>query len=60
VFIAEVIFLNRKRWQIAPCDKNLARELAQECEIDALVALILVSRGVSDPFEVEEFLSDDQ
>lgn len=52
--------MNRKRWQIAPCDKNLARELAQECEIDALVALILVSRGVSDPFEVEEFLSDDQ
>lgn len=51
--------MNIKRWQIAPIDKELARELAEECEIDALVALILVSRGLSDPFEVEEFLSDD-
>ncbi len=51
--------MNIKRWQIAPIDKQLAREIADECEIDALVALILVSRGLCDPFEVEEFLSDD-
>ena len=51
--------MNIKRWQIAPVDKALAFELAEECGIDALVALILVSRGFCDPFEVEEFLSDD-
>ncbi len=51
--------MNIKRWQIAPTDKALALELAEECGIDALVALILVSRGFSDPFEIEEFLSDD-
>ena len=52
--------MSRKRWLVAPYDKALASELAEECDIDALVALILVSRGLSDPFEVEEFLSDDQ
>ncbi len=52
--------MSRKRWLVASYDKALARELAQECDIDALVALILVSRGICDPFEVEEFLSDDQ
>ena len=52
--------MSRKRWLVADYDKALARELAEECDIDALVALILVSRGICDPFEVEEFLSDDQ
>ncbi len=51
--------MNIKRWQVATIDKALARELAEECEIDALIALILVSRGFIDPFEVDEFLSDD-
>lgn len=52
--------MSRKRWLVASYDKALARELAEECDIDALVSLILVSRGLCDPFEVEEFLSDDQ
>ncbi len=51
--------MNVKRWQTATIDKELAREIADECGIDALVALILVSRGLCDPFEVEEFLSDE-
>ena len=52
--------MSRKRWLVAQYDKALAAELAEECDIDALVSLILVSRGLCDPFEVEEFLSDDQ
>ncbi len=51
--------MNIKRWQVATTDKALALELAEECGIDALVALILTSRGFCDPFEVEEFLSDE-
>ncbi len=49
--------MSRKRWLVASYDKALAQELAEECDIDALVSLILVSRGFCDPFEVEEFLS---
>lgn len=51
--------MSRKRWIVAGGDRELARSIAEECDVDALVALILVSRGLSDPFEVEEFLSDD-
>lgn len=52
--------MSRKRWLVASYDKALAGELAEECDIDTLVALILVARGFCDPFEIEEFLSDDQ
>lgn len=45
---------------VASGDRQLAREIAEECDIDELVALVLVARGFCDPFEVEEFLSDDQ
>ncbi len=52
--------MNRKKWIIAKNDKQLARQLAEECEIDQLIALILTARGYSDPFEIDEFLSLDQ
>lgn len=52
--------MNRKKWIIAKNDKQLARQLAEECGIDQLVALILTARGYCDPFEIEEFLSEDQ
>ncbi len=52
--------MSRKKWVVAPADRELAREIADECDIDSLIALILVARGYTDPFEVEEFLSDDQ
>ena len=52
--------MSRKKWVTSHCDRECAREIAEECDIDALVALILVSRGFTDPFEVDELLSDDQ
>ena len=52
--------VSRKRWVVADGDRDLAREIAEECDVDSLVALILVARGLRDPFEVEEFLSEDQ
>ena len=52
--------MNRKKWIIANNDKELARQLAEECDIDQLIALILTARGYCDPFEIDEFLSNDQ
>ena len=56
----EVKVVSRKRWIVADGDRELARQIAEECDVDSLVALILVARGLRDPFEVEEFLSEDQ
>ena len=51
--------MSRKRWIVTGGDRDLARQIAEECDVDSLVALILVARGLSDPFEVDEFLSED-
>ena len=45
-----------KKWQIADIDKELAKELAEECDIDPFVALISASRGYSDPVSLLEYL----
>ena len=51
--------LGLKKWQVANYDKNLAKELAEECDIDPIVALIASARGYEDPTALEEFLSDE-
>ena len=48
-----------KKWRVAEFDKNLAKELAVECDVDPIVALIASSRGYTDPMELEQFLSDE-
>ena len=48
-----------KKWIISDYDKSLAKELANECEIDPIVALIASSRGYTDPMDLEQFLSDE-
>ena len=48
-----------KKWEIAEIDKQLAKDLSLECDIDPIVALIASSRGYTDPTELEEFLSDE-
>lgn len=48
-----------KKWEIANIDKELAKELAFECDIDPFVAMIAASRGYNDPVALEEFLSDE-
>lgn len=47
-----------KKWKILEGDKSLAAELAEECDIDSFLALLLVKRGITEPYDVEEFLSD--
>ncbi len=48
-----------KKWQIANIDKELAKELAEECDIDPFVALISASRGYSDPATLLEYLGEE-
>ncbi len=48
-----------KRWLLAKTDKELAKTLAEECDIDAFTALIAASRGYTDAAALEEFLSDE-
>lgn len=48
-----------KKWVVAEFDKEFAKQLAEECEIDPIVALIASSRGYTDPMELEQFLSDE-
>lgn len=48
-----------KKWDYRQPDKRIAYELAEECGIDKFLALLLVSKGICDPFEVDEFLSSE-
>lgn len=48
-----------KKWVFSECDKELAKELSYECEIDPIAALIASARGYSDISELEQFLSDE-
>ena len=49
----------RKKWIVKNADKALAKELAEECGINQLVSLILLSRGMTDPVDIDEFLTDE-
>ncbi len=48
-----------KLWRIPAGDKTQARELAAECGIDPLTALILSNRGLTDPVEIDAFLAEE-
>ena len=51
--------LGFKKWVIKDYDRNLAKQLALECEVDPLVALIASARGYDNPADLDEFLSDE-
>lgn len=51
--------MRRKLWEIAPCDKDLAAQLAEALDLDPFLALLLTSRGIADEMAAEEFLSLD-
>ena len=48
-----------KKWNVLKADKDLARELSAETGIDPFGSLLLAIRGISDPMEAEEFLSNE-
>jgi len=47
------------KWVIANADRELAKSIAEECDIDPIAALILSSRGYKEPIEIEQLLSND-
>ena len=50
--------MNRKKWIVNKCDKDLAADIAESCGVDPFVAYLLVARGFTDEFLVESFLYD--
>ncbi len=48
-----------KKWVVKSVDKLKAKELAVECDIEPIVALICASRGYTDPTDLEQFLYDE-
>ena len=50
--------LNRKKWIVSECDRDIAAQIAENCGVDPFAAYLLVSRGMTDEFLVESFLYD--
>ncbi len=50
--------MHRKQWKIAAVDKALAAQIAETNQLDAFVALLLSSRGITDPEEIRTFLDE--
>lgn len=48
-----------KKWTFSQYDKELAKALSAECDVDPIVALIASSRGYNDPTELEQFILDE-
>jgi single-stranded-DNA-specific exonuclease len=45
-----------KRWVIPPLEKKVAAQLSEECEINPFLALLLVTRGITDAESAADFL----
>ncbi len=46
----------RKKWIVSECDKDLAAQVAEKFSVNPLSAYLLISRGITDEAEIEEFL----
>ena len=51
--------MSRKKWITAHIDKELAAQVAENHSLDPFTALILVSRGITEYEDVEEFFESD-
>ena len=47
--------MNFKKWEFPEVDKQLVSYIAEDCDIDPLVVLIAAARGMTDPYEIEQF-----
>lgn len=50
--------MSRKQWYVLPSDKELAEDITEQYDIEPFLAHLLVSRGVTDDFELENFCFD--
>ena len=48
-----------KKWVVGKADKETAKYLSEECDIDPFSALLACSRGLSTPSELEQFISSE-
>ena len=48
-----------KKWIVGNPDRELAKKLAEECDVDPFAALIAVGRGIDNEGELELLLSDE-
>ena len=55
-----MIFLSRKKWIVGECDKDIAASISENCGVDPIAAFLLCARGMTEEFEVESFLYDDE
>ncbi|MCH5191241.1 MAG: single-stranded-DNA-specific exonuclease RecJ [Oscillospiraceae bacterium] len=51
--------MSRKKWIISPIDKDAAAQVAENHSLDPFTSLILVSRGITEYEDVEEFFDND-
>ncbi len=51
--------MSRKKWSVSHIDKELAAQVAENHSLDPFTALILVSRGITEYEDVEEFFDSD-
>lgn len=49
----------RKKWCVSRLDKEKASELSAACGVDPFASLLLVSRGITDKNQADEFFSAD-
>ncbi len=49
----------RKKWSLSALEKEQAALLAENMSLDPFIALMLVSRGITAPLDIDEFFSSD-
>ncbi|MBQ4348017.1 MAG: single-stranded-DNA-specific exonuclease RecJ [Clostridia bacterium] len=47
--------MKRKQWFVLPSDKELTADIAEQYDIEPFLAHLLVSRGITDDMEIEDF-----
>ena len=50
--------MSRKQWCVLPSDKELAEDITEQYDIEPFLAHLLVSRGITDDSELENFCFD--
>lgn len=51
--------MRRKLWKLSACDKDSAAQLAESCNLDPFLALLLTARGIADEIDAESYLCAD-
>lgn len=52
--------MSKKLWQFSQVNKEAAKQLAEMCDIDPFLALLLLARGVDSPQKAEVFFSQEK